>query len=982
MGARLAHFAPIWAEVFGQDSRPARTVREGVGLSFKARPPLTRHPVSFATHSSLDALKKAVAILEQKRVIIPVRDRSSLGFYSRLFLVPKRSGEDRPVIDLSPLNRTLEVPSFRMETQQSVREAIQPGEWVTSIDIRDAYLHVPMATATQRYLRFRVGSEVHQFRSLPFGLSTSPREFTKLLQPIVQLLRAHGIRVHAYLDDWLIRSDSPQQARHDATLVANVIQAFGWVVNQNKSCLVPSQDFIFLGMHFNTSTDVVTVAPSEDIRDRLNLRLQSLQINPEVTARQLTSLFGLVQYMAALVPHGHLRLRPLRWAVTDLWSQATGAWTDRIVLPSAFLTKLNWWVSTAALSGVPTSPPAASVTLFTDASASGWGAIVDLQKALGVWPMRQQRWHINALEIQAVWEALHAFAFHLTGKTVRVMIDNRTAVSYLRCFGGTRSRVLSNLAVKVQQLAKRLAIVLRPVYIPGARNVEADGLSRQGQTRESEWCINHKVLEEIFLQMGHPWLDMFATRDTKRLDQFVSPYPDPEAFGTDALALNWDNLGLIYAFPPDKDSERSDQEVCELFGSPNDPGSPPQGLSLLGPRLAQTLSIETEVTFQSETVTSGGSGPRENIPQSAQLFKPSRLASLVAIYHSQGFSLEAAELMARPQRTSTTTLYQSRWVSFMEWLRAKGSLPDQVTLSMFTDYLVALFNKGLSPSAIKGHRAAVGAVYKALNSFDASNDIHLTHLMRRFQVERPRKRITMPRWDLGIVLRSFLRAPYVIDSAGSDHGIDLKWLTLKTVFLVALASGRRVSYIRALAYEFTLNRGSVHSQHVLALSTLPEFRAKNQRSSDKPMFVSLPGIAHLVPQEPERFLCPVRCLRMYAHVTADRHNHCPRMFVHWLPGKADITSGSISRWIMLAVRKAYVATGQNAPSGISAHELRALSASWAYTNHADLDDIKAALFWRSSGVFQDSYLRNMASSRNELNRLGPLVTAGMVIDPR
>ena len=441
-------------------------------------------------------------------------------------------------------------------------------------------------------------------------------------------------------------------------------------------------------------------------------------------------------------------------------------------------------------------------------------------------------------------------------------------------------------------------------------------------------------------------------------------------------------LGVNLCISPDKDSERSDQEVCELFGSPNDPGSPPQGLSLLGPRLAQTLSIETEVTFQSETVTSGGSGPRENIPQSAQLFKPSRLASLVAIYHSQGFSLEAAELMARPQRTSTTTLYQSRWVSFMEWLRAKGSLPDQVTLSMFTDYLVALFNKGLSPSAIKGHRAAVGAVYKALNSFDASNDIHLTHLMRRFQVERPRKRITMPRWDLGIVLRSFLRAPYVIDSAGSDHGIDLKWLTLKTVFLVALASGRRVSYIRALAYEFTLNRGSVHSQHVLALSTLPEFRAKNQRSSDKPMFVSLPGIAHLVPQEPERFLCPVRCLRMYAHVTADRHNHCPRMFVHWLPGKADITSGSISRWIMLAVRKAYVATGQNAPSGISAHELRALSASWAYTNHADLDDIKAALFWRSSGVFQDSYLRNMASSRNELNRLGPLVTAGMVIDPR
>ena len=68
----------------------------------------------------------------------------SLGFYSRLFLVPKKTGDLRPVIDLSTLNHHMVVPHFKMETQGSVRSAIRSQEWTVSIDIRDAYLHVPM----------------------------------------------------------------------------------------------------------------------------------------------------------------------------------------------------------------------------------------------------------------------------------------------------------------------------------------------------------------------------------------------------------------------------------------------------------------------------------------------------------------------------------------------------------------------------------------------------------------------------------------------------------------------------------------------------------------------------------------------------------------------------------------------------------------------------------------------------------------------
>ena len=90
-------------------------------------------------------------------------------------------------------NRHMVDPHFKMETQGSVRSAIRSQEWTVSIDIRDAYLHVPMHQAVRKYLRFVVNKKVYQFTCLPFGLATSPREFTKLLRPVVSLLRQQGV---------------------------------------------------------------------------------------------------------------------------------------------------------------------------------------------------------------------------------------------------------------------------------------------------------------------------------------------------------------------------------------------------------------------------------------------------------------------------------------------------------------------------------------------------------------------------------------------------------------------------------------------------------------------------------------------------------------------------------------------------------------------------------------------------------------------
>ena len=117
------------------------------------------------------------------------------GFYSRLFL---------HIIDLSSLNVFVHCPSFTMEMPRSILGALQQGQWLTSLDLKDAFFHRGINPADRRYLRFCHNGTTWQFTVLPCGLSTSPRVFTKILKPVLAYAHLHLLELHMYLDDWLL----------------------------------------------------------------------------------------------------------------------------------------------------------------------------------------------------------------------------------------------------------------------------------------------------------------------------------------------------------------------------------------------------------------------------------------------------------------------------------------------------------------------------------------------------------------------------------------------------------------------------------------------------------------------------------------------------------------------------------------------------------------------------------------------------------
>ena len=116
VGTRLADFTPQWRSLLGS-CRATNTVEDGLGITFLQRPQLTHQCISLWARNSRQDLQQAVDALLAKGAIERVSNVTSLGFYSRLLLVPKKTGYLRPVIDLSTLNRHMVVPHFKMETQ-------------------------------------------------------------------------------------------------------------------------------------------------------------------------------------------------------------------------------------------------------------------------------------------------------------------------------------------------------------------------------------------------------------------------------------------------------------------------------------------------------------------------------------------------------------------------------------------------------------------------------------------------------------------------------------------------------------------------------------------------------------------------------------------------------------------------------------------------------------------------------------------------
>ena len=400
---------------------------------------------------------------------------------------------------------------------------------------------------SRKYLRFHFRNQTYQFKALPFGLSTAPLEFTVIAKEVKLMATHKGIRIHQYLDDWLVRARSHQAClQHTQTLV-QMCQDLGWMVNLDKSELQPKQIFDFVGYQFDLT--VGRVRPTPDRWQSLQDTITRILSSPACPVRQFMSLIGLLTATEKLVHLGRLHMRPIQWHLKNNW-QVPESLEKVIPIPRSLHPHLRWWLQEDnVLTGQPLHPIKHALQIFTDASKEGWGAHLNECTERGLWSLPESNLHINYLELKAVLLALKEFRDLCSGQIVLVATDNTTVVSYINKDGGMRSGPLCALLWRMLTWCTTHQVTLKARHIPGRLNVVADKLSRLGQIIQTAWPLLQEIFQAICDRWHRPNIDLFATRFNNKLPQFVSPVPDTLAVAVDALSLQWEGMDA-YAFPP------------------------------------------------------------------------------------------------------------------------------------------------------------------------------------------------------------------------------------------------------------------------------------------------------------------------------------------------------------------------------------------------------------------------------------------------
>ena len=360
-------------------------------------------------------------------------------------------------------------------------------------------------------------------------------------------------------------------------------------------------------------------------------------------------------------------------------------------------------------------------------------------------------------------------------------------------------------------------------------NIQADSLSRVSQILTTEWTMATDSLRPVFAKWGEPRIDLFATFANRRLVKFVSPYPDPRAEWTDAMSMPWDKKrGLLYAFPPFK--------------------MVPQVLQ----KIAQSPGVEVILIAQLQPAASW-------FPELTDLSQEDPIPLFV----------EGQDLLTQDIRTADgmTKTHHFRPSNLRAWKLSGPSWELRVIAGKLPTWCQGayenLHNKCMNLIGQDSWRF-VGR--KDGTCFESEEVIILAptwctssgtdyyprrwyHIARLWllcyvigcMIRQPTRTSSywsgLSDWNVRCNAESclngtfiwfyLLRPPFTSqsdeDGESSDEVPTLKWRTLKCVFLLALASARRRSYLHALSIasgRCVFARGNAQRQ--LVVSLLPE----------------------------------------------------------------------------------------------------------------------------------------------------------------
>ena len=544
---KIANYYHLWKKLTS-DKFILDIVRTGLKIEFFKLPATqySFHEIKLKENEVL-AIDDEIGKLLLKGVIKKCFKEEN-DFISSVFTRDKADGTLRMILNLKKLNQHVTYNHFKMESLKNVLDIIQPGAWMASVDLKDAFYSIPVNANFQKYLKFQWKNEYYKYVSMPNGYGEAMRIFTKVMKVPFSFLRKKGLLSVIFVDDTYLQGNSYQDCLENVQQTIATLRNLGFTIHVGKSVLKPTQQIEFLGFILNSVT--MTVSLSKRKTEHIKSKINTLLSKSIITITELASVIGTLVSALPAAPLGRLHYRSLEMLKIEQLLLSRGNYTAKICeLPSLVIKDLHWWLENIDISAQNIIKPKVDLILETDASEAGWGANDGNTPIGGRWETISNQ-HINYLELKAIYYGLRAYLkVHLNKEHIQIMCDNTTAVAYINNMGGTRSKLCNAITTVIWSMCIAKGIWISASHIPGRNNNTADCMSRKFNENK-EWKLSPVIFRKITKTLDFsPNVDLFASHLNYQISEFVSWLPDPGAMAIDAFSISWQQY-LIYAFPP------------------------------------------------------------------------------------------------------------------------------------------------------------------------------------------------------------------------------------------------------------------------------------------------------------------------------------------------------------------------------------------------------------------------------------------------
>jgi hypothetical protein len=280
----------------------AKTLRRGVTAEWRNQTAAEllrarRWPQPYRGSSELTEIYRDLLTEELEQGIVRRIPENEVAWSNPTFIIRKKTGEGRKILDCSILNDYLQDRTFKMEDVRTITQLVEEGDWATSLDLKSAYLHVPIQEDFQPYLAFNFEGQYYCYATMPFGLKSASRIFTVWMRKIIDSLRdTLALRCVIYLDDLLILGRTQQEAAHLTELTILALLQLGWTISWDKCQTSPQQTINFLGWTFDFTS--MTFQMTE--HRRAELLSQTHTVLAKAMAREVIQVRALAQFLGSL----------------------------------------------------------------------------------------------------------------------------------------------------------------------------------------------------------------------------------------------------------------------------------------------------------------------------------------------------------------------------------------------------------------------------------------------------------------------------------------------------------------------------------------------------------------------------------------------------------------------------------------------------------------------------------------------------------